>query len=589
VGSQPPEFDSRVEELEHRLAAVELRLGQLETRGATPHQAGDREAPELPAPREKVISLEGFSLALVGRLFLVLAGAFALRAITETGAFPQIIGTALGFAYAVLWLLLAGRAAGSNQPMHATFHGVASAIIGFPLLWESTVRFKVISVELGAAALGVFTALALAIALRRNLRQLAFIFAIGAAGTALALAVATKMLIPFAAFLLLLGLATMWVDYLSRWSGPGLISAIVIDGFVLLMTLMVLVGDQEQVGQIINPALLVALQLALMLLYIGSFGIRTLTKGRDLHTFEILHGVAVSLIGLGGAVTVTHATGLSGVGFGLVSLLLGAGCYGISFAVLDRHLGSRVNFIFYTTLALTFTGVAIGELLHEPLRTLTFSAAAIVVVWLGARRDRATLSMHGAVYVGAAAITSGLAFHSITALVAPTLEGPGWITPAALAALAVAAICAGFPVASHGRTWGRLAHGPRLVWLLVAAVGTGGVVVSMLATLLPRTAEATIEPGAQAAMRTCVLALTAVGLALLGRWPRCAEASWLVYPVLVAGGLKLLVEDVRAGRASTLVVSLAFYGGALIVAPWIVRRAAKESSSASGAAADGLE
>jgi len=576
VGNQPPEFESRIEELSRRLAAVERRLSHLEVLGP----AGRAAAASAPAvgseiAGRKAVALDGFSSALLGRTFLVLAGAFGLRALTESGLFPQGIGTALGFAYAILWIVRADRAGAAGQRMSATLHGVAAAVIGFPLLWESTVRFGILSAEMGAAALTAFTAIALAVAQRQRLRRLALVFTIGAAVTALGLAVATKMLILFAAFLLLLGFATMWMDYLSRWSGPGLLSAIVIDGFVLLMTVMVLMGDSEQVIRIFNPAFLVTLQLALVLLYVGSFGIRTLTKGRDLHASEITHGVAVLLIGLGGAVLVTRAAGLSGIGFGLVSLLLGAGCYGISFAVLDRHLGSRVNFIFYTTLALAFTGVAIGELLGDPLRSMAFSASALVVVWLGARRDRATLSMHGAVYVVAAAITSGLALHSVAALVAPVVADPGWITPAALVALAVAAGCAGFPVASHGRTWGRLSHGPRLVWLSVAAIGAGGVVISLLATLLPRTAESTVEPGAQAAMRTCVIATSAVLLALIGRWPRCAEASWLVYPVLVTGGLKLLAEDARAGRASTLVVSLAFYGGALIVAPWIVRRGAK--------------
>jgi hypothetical protein len=41
--------------------------------------------------------------------------------------------------------------------------------------------------------------------------------------------------------------------------------------------------------------------------------------------------------------------------------------------------------------------------------------------------------------------------------------------------------------------------------------------------------------------------------------------------VLVAGGLKLLAEDLRHSRASTLFVALALYGGALIVAPRLAR------------------
>jgi hypothetical protein len=46
----------------------------------------------------------------------------------------------------------------------------------------------------------------------------------------------------------------------------------------------------------------------------------------------------------------------------------------------------------------------------------------------------------------------------------------------------------------------------------------------------------------------------------------------LVYPILIAGGLKLLLEDIRAGRALTLFISFALYGGALILSPHLARR-----------------
>jgi hypothetical protein len=51
---------------------------------------------------------------------------------------------------------------------------------------------------------------------------------------------------------------------------------------------------------------------------------------------------------------------------------------------------------------------------------------------------------------------------------------------------------------------------------------------------------------------------------------RALELGWLLYPVLVAGGLKLLAEDLRYSRGSTLFVALALTG-ALIVAPRLAR------------------
>ncbi len=571
--------ESHTEELSARLARIERRLESLEAWRSGEHlQTPGALAPaELPDAEPK--PFDGFNLSLAGRTLVVLAGAFALRAITETGAFPQIIGTALGFAYAILWIVLSDRAVGAGLRTSATFHGVAAAIIGFPLLWEATVRFGILSGVTGAAALAAFTAIALIVAQRRSLRRLAWVFTAGAIATAVALAVATKMLVLFAAFLLLLGLATMWLGYIHRWRGPGWFAAVAVDGTVLLMTLMVLLGGGEQVAQVLRPASLVAIQVALVVLYIGGFGLRTLTRGRDLRPAEIIQGLVVLLAGLGGAVAVTRVSGLSSVGIGLVSLLLGAGCYGVSFAVMDRHLGSRVNFIFYTTSALTFTVVAVTQLLAEPIRPLALSGIAVVVAALGSRRSRATLSLHAAVYVAAAAVTSGLLADSIGALAGPAPRTTGWITASGLLALLVAAVCACFPVASHGRTWGRLSGGPKLAMLIVVALGTGGVLVSLLAPFARAGDDSTIEPGMLAALRTCILAVSAVALAWLGRRPRFIEAGWLVYPVLIAGGLKLLLEDVRAGRPWTLFVSLAFYGGALIIAPRIARRGGRNAPS----------
>jgi hypothetical protein len=44
--------------------------------------------------------------------------------------------------------------------------------------------------------------------------------------------------------------------------------------------------------------------------------------------------------------------------------------------------------------------------------------------------------------------------------------------------------------------------------------------------------------------------------------------------VLVAAGIKLLVEDLPDGRPSTLFLSLAVYGGVLILAPRLRARRA---------------
>jgi hypothetical protein len=76
-----------------------------------------------------------------------------------------------------------------------------------------------------------------------------------------------------------------------------------------------------------------------------------------------------------------------------------------------------------------------------------------------------------------------------------------------------------------------------------------------------------------AAIRTVVVGAAVLLLAWAGGRGVFAEGRWLMYVVLVLGGIKLLTEDFPAGRPATLVLSLAVYGAALIVAPRWVRRA----------------
>jgi hypothetical protein len=74
-----------------------------------------------------------------------------------------------------------------------------------------------------------------------------------------------------------------------------------------------------------------------------------------------------------------------------------------------------------------------------------------------------------------------------------------------------------------------------------------------------------------ATLRTAVLAATAVVVALLGRHAGTREFATLLYPVLVWGALKLLVEDLPASPPLLLFIAFALYGAALIAGPRITR------------------
>lgn len=116
---------------------------------------------------------------------------------------------------------------------------------------------------------------------------------------------------------------------------------------------------------------------------------------------------------------------------------------------------------------------------------------------------------------------------------------------------------------------GIFANVPRVV-LLTAFVSTAiGVAIALAVTALPNTAQ--IDGSLLATLRTAVLVIATLAVARAARHAHGREAGWLVYPLLVVTGLKLLLADFPQGRPDTLFAALALYGVALIVAPRMLR------------------
>jgi hypothetical protein len=77
----------------------------------------------------------------------------------------------------------------------------------------------------------------------------------------------------------------------------------------------------------------------------------------------------------------------------------------------------------------------------------------------------------------------------------------------------------------------------------------------------------------RAALRTGVLAGLSLLLAWAGpRWNR-PELSLLVYPAMVLGGYRLLVQDLHQGHNGALFFSLLLYGAVLTALPRLKRSA----------------
>jgi len=588
-------LEADLEEALSRLGRVEERLSSLE-QGAVLREgpgeggvsgrgllAAEEDVPErIDLAATFAVSGEGRlvgGVPLLGRSLLVLGGAFLLRSLTDWGVLPTAAGVAVGLAYALLWLVLADRAAARDvSRLSAVFHGVVAVLLGLPLLWEAAVRFRLLSVTAAAVALGAFTLAALAVAWRRQLRVMGWVVSLGGTVVALALFRAPGSPVPAVILLVTVGVAALWVAYLRHWKGLPWVTALVVDLGVLILNFGFLRGSWD----IPSTGVLVA-HLLFFVGYVASFGVRTLVHRQQVGAFEGVQTALAVLLGYRGAVVVAAAAGalgptgggpvgLGSMALGVAGLLLGLGSYGIAFTPGIREERRR-NFFFYTTLALLLVLFASSLVLPAAVLAGAWATLGVLFAWLSGRYRRVTLGLHNALYLVAAALASGLALAAGDAFVAAgrsewaSLPAVTWVV---LAALAISLV---LPVARTSERWGTYARVPSLLLLVLAVWTWGGTAIALTAPAVAAAPGGGADVGSLAALRTVVLALGALLLALASRWGRYGEARWLVYPLLVVAGIKLLAEDIPHGSPGTLFVALAVLGAVLIAAPRLLRKA----------------
>jgi len=108
--------------------------------------------------------------------------------------------------------------------------------------------------------------------------------------------------------------------------------------------------------------------------------------------------------------------------------------------------------------------------------------------------------------------------------------------------------------------------GALIVWA-VAGIGSDWLYRGLSAA----SASAATAPFV-AASRTVVIAMLAIVLAWVGRRWSLQEATWLAYPLLIGGGVKLIWEDIPYQQPLPLFIAFACYGGALLIAPRLIRK-----------------
>jgi hypothetical protein len=469
---------------------------------------------EEPGPVLPAATVSGLDLALAGRSVLVMAGAFLLRALANLDAVPDGLGVALGLAYALAILGLADRVAARGRPVGAAWFAAASLLIAYPLLAEAVLRFRILDAWTGAAAAVVWFAAITLVAARQRAAALAWIAAIGAPIAGVALAFATRAPAPHAWALMAIAAATFWLGPRlgQRWL---VLPAALAGDLLVLAQLPVFFAGKEAPGIAAAPLCAFAWFLLFTVTPQGRAGEATIG--------DHVQAVLALAIGLGGGLLMAPVPlGAAGLAVAIAG----------SVAAARRLEGARLWFWSSLWLAAGLAGlVALSR--GAPL-ALACAAAGLALALLGPRRAHALAGLHAAILLALAALASGL-----LAAAWRGLAGPAPLV--ALAAMGAATLA--------------LRRDPVFRALLALLVFSAAGALSAAGIALAGGGGATIRTGA--------LALAAIACAA----SRSPGARFLVYPILLAGAAKLLVEDLFAGGATVQFAGLAIYGVALIVAP----------------------
>jgi len=577
-------IEIELERLADRLGLIEDRLSRVEGRAEHAPQPpsieldeiGAQEIPGIPQTPPEPHRV-AHVLGLLGRTFLVLCGAFLLRSLTDAEILPLALGVGVGLAYAVFWLIWADRGAGANRTLSAILSGLAATVIAYPLLWEATTRFSLLSASAAMITLAVFTALALTVTWRRDLEVLGWIVMAAALITNLVIMVSSRSWHTGTTLGILIGGASVWFAYTRGWNALRWPVAVIVDVLPLIVLSAYLRSSTPGVPEGPAAAAVLVLLGIFVVTYLGSFAVRTLKQRHDVGVFETVQTGICLLIALAGAATVTRHAGIETGAIGWATILGGVVCYAVSFAFVDRRLGRTRTFLYYTSLALILVIWGLAVMADDQITAAVLCGLGVSAAVLGGRFDRVTLRAHSAVFVAIAFFVGGMGGRIVDALVLPLSDmtrpvdlGLVVVSVSALISYLVLAVTRG----DAAVTWG--ARLPALVLAVHALAGTATVVLLASFGVLDRSGG--IDPSVVAAMRTALLSLSAIALAGLGGRLRLLELSWLVYPLLVATGGKLLLEDLRLGRPLSLFISFAFFGVALIIAPRWLRKPGMKAS-----------
>ena len=562
------DVNTLVEQLTQRLYELEQRVTILESAGQAAVPQAAFTLPPLERPKPPA-TWRGFptaerpagAVAALGKAVLVLAGAYLLRAAAESGVMPKGAALLAAIVYAASWMVWAARCA-RVHPFASITYATTSALILAPLLWESTVRFQVLSPTLAGLVLAGFVILSLALSWRGKLDVLPWIAMLTMVVTATALMMETRALMPLTAALLTAALATELATC-TRHEFSVRIMAAIASGLAMAM-LVLFMATPEGLGEGFHfgsGAGVSALCLAPLAIYGVSIGFRTLGQLRRITIFEIMQAAIAFLLSGMGILVATH--GSAGPILGVLFLVLAGVCYWGTLSRFADQAYTRDRRVFASwAAALTIAGSFLT--LPSALAIVLLCGLAIAAAFVYSRSGKFSLGLHASFFLAAAATISPLPAYVSKALAGPVPGAPQlgvWIVALS------AAVCYGVGARAVEAKRSR-----RALWVIPALLlgfSIAGLCVTAVVFLAPGQFAPT--PSRLSVVRTIINCGLAITLAYVGFRQKRVELGWVAYIAVTFGALKLLFEDLRFGNAASLVVSFVFYGFVLILLPRLTR------------------
>lgn len=508
----------------------------------------------------------GATFAVFGKAMLGMAGAYVLRAVAESGSFPKLAVVALAIAYAGMWLVWAVRVP-AREWFASTTYATTSALILAPMLWELTLRFKVLSPSAAAGVLCAFLIAAYSVAWKRDLISVVWVADLTTAIAAFALLVATHDMAPFISVLLLMAALTEYAATRKRWPSVRPLAAAAADLAVWALIYIYASPDSSRADySSVSTAVLLTPACILLLIYGTSVAVRTTLLRQKITLFETGQAMVAFLLAANAVLHFGPAIGATV--FGALCLLLSAAGYVAVFACFDQ-IGERRNYHVYATWCAALLLLGCFLCLTPPWLASCLGAAAIVATSLGVRASRLTLAFHGLVYLLAAVFASGLLQYAANAMMGPFPAPPGrmvWVIAAS------AVLCYVIGRNAQGAQW------KQKLFLTISATLAIGAVATVLMSAIVRLTAVVIIPGSShvAVIRTLTACSLALALAFIGPRLNRIELVWIAYGTLALVAAKLLFEDLRQGRPEFIAASIFLYAVTLILVPQLVRRSSKK-------------